>query len=689
MSSSALPSIQSITSSKTLKMLLELTILDLNELSGLVRNLNLDQLCVYSALANYELPTIYKNKFIDLCSMQLINGVVQSGNGPEAMIISNALVYIYKTTASDPVIIATTTTNSIGRFNALIPSNLDENIIYVVAHKNKNIVLATILGNKVPISFVINEITTVGAAYSMAQFFIKEAIRGNALGILIGSYMNDNLVNITTGELSSVITSSPNADQTNTMRSINSLSNLIVQCVRNDYLKCEHILNYTAPTEETRSSNTLQALLNIAHFPVNDHIFERSLEANIYTPILQRSPEAWTLAVKFDQTGSEDCPFGGPGNFAFDKRGYIWITNNVIQGTPNSADCIVVLQPNGKPSDGSNNSPVSPIFGGGILGTGYGIAIDKDGSSVWVGNYGWGESLPNNGSVSQFSLTGKAISGIDGYISYLYRPQGMDLDQDNNLWIASNGNDRIVVFLNSDPDKALYFQEPSGSAPFGVAISKDGSCWVTNTGNSSVPSSVSKFAISSENTIVELLNLPIGKSLLDIAIDAKDNVWVASSLDSNIYQIDSNGALLNIINDTSISNPWGVTVDGDDNIWIANFGQDNSSDPKQYVVTELCGSSLHCPSGYNTGNIISPQGGYNLPNAGSQILLGDGTPLYGVNGLKSFEPFMRATKVVIDAAGNIFVANNWKPSFVNDVLNNPGGDGIVVFIGLAAPIEQE
>jgi hypothetical protein len=41
--------------------------------------------------------------------------------------------------------------------------------------------------------------------------------------------------------------------------------------------------------------------------------------------------------------------------------------------------------------------------------------------------------------------------------------------------------------------------------------------------------------------------------------------------------------------------------------------------------------------------------------------------------------------VQIDAAGNVWTINNWKPRFDVDVLSNPGGDGIVIFVGLATP----
>jgi hypothetical protein len=46
---------------------------------------------------------------------------------------------------------------------------------------------------------------------------------------------------------------------------------------------------------------------------------------------------------------------------------------------------------------------------------------------------------------------------------------------------------------------------------------------------------------------------------------------------------------------------------------------------------------------------------------------------------------IRRTGVLIDQPGNIWSINNWKPDFDIDVTSNPGGDGIVIFIALAAP----
>ena len=47
---------------------------------------------------------------------------------------------------------------------------------------------------------------------------------------------------------------------------------------------------------------------------------------------------------------------------------------------------------------------------------------------------------------------------------------------------------------------------------------------------------------------------------------------------------------------------------------------------------------------------------------------------------------MRCTEVNIDQAGNLWFINNWKPDFYIDTIGgNPGGDGIIIFVGLAPP----
>jgi hypothetical protein len=129
--------------------------------------------------------------------------------------------------------------------------------------------------------------------------------------------------------------------------------------------------------------------------------------------------------------------------------------------------------------------------------------------------------------------------------------------------------------------------------------------------------------------------------------------------------------------------PWDTAIDGEDNVWVANFGPLQPPSNFRGRLTKLWG--VNAPPGHNVGDPISPPTGYTVPSAGSEVLLHNGDPLYGPGAPPSFIPMMRQTAVAIDQAGNIWSINNWKPDVVIDFGGNPGGDGIVIFVGLAAP----
>jgi hypothetical protein len=109
--------------------------------------------------------------------------------------------------------------------------------------------------------------------------------------------------------------------------------------------------------------------------------------------------------------------------------------------------------------------------------------------------------------------------------------------------------------------------------------------------------------------------------------------------------------------------PWAAAVDGDDNVWISNFAM--SSSP----IVELCGvRTENCPPGMKTGDQISPPGGY----------VGGGLQMQ--------------TDIDIDPAGDVWAMNNWQ--VVDSCYPNPpealstrcGGQGVVVFYGMAKPV---
>jgi streptogramin lyase len=563
----------------------------------------------------------------------------------------------------------------------------------VKADVSEGVVFVTVLGPNLPTSVTINELTTVAASYSMAQFYRSGVISGNPFGLQLAAGMNDNIVASATGESSPVLLNSPNADQTNSLRSTRSLANLLAACVNDPAVRAS-LFGLTTPSGGLPPHNTAEALANLARDPgqnVNG-IYALTLLSDLYSPRLLEIPDAWTVTVKVNDSGDNNILIGGPGNLAFDHRGYAWVTNNVVQGTPNSSNYVLALKPNGQPADGRNGTPRSPLTGGGILGTGFGVTVDPRGS-VWFGNFGWGmcsgcdPSPDGNGSLSRFTLSGAAMSQPNGYQGGPVRAQGLGADALGNIWISSYGNDSVYVFIGGHPHQSVGFPQYEGSGPFDIAVAADGTAWVSNSGGllGGHPSSVAKFALVNGELERQFVHF-LGQGLKGLSVDSHGNAWVASLGDSMVYAIRPDDTEIGHFNGGGMDSPWGTAVDGEDNVWVANFGP--LEPPSNFTgrLTKLWGTNA--PPGYNVGDPISPAAGYTVPSAGSEVLLHNGDPLYGPGAPPSFIPMMRQTSVVIDQAGNIWSINNWKPDVVIDFGGNPAGDGIVIFVGLAAPPRQ-
>jgi hypothetical protein len=620
-----------------------------------------------------------------------LSGVVQTGGASSSQPLPNVNVTLFEATNALPTTLGQATTDAAGRFSIRYTRSTSHTIFFVQADVGEGVKFVAILGPDLPTSVTINELTTVAASYSMAQFFRTGVISGNSFGLQIAAGMNDNIVTSATGQSSTVLLNSPNADQTNSLRSTQSLANLLAACV-NDPGVAASLFDLTTPPAGLPPHNTAEALANLARDPGQnvDEIYALTLLSDLYAPPLVTMPDAWTVTVKVNDSGNDNRLIGGPGNLAFDRRGYAWVTNNTFQGTPNSGDFNLVFNPNGQPADGRNGTPLSPLLGGGLLGAGYGVTIDPHGS-VWFGNFGWGmcpgcdPSPDGNGSVSRFTLTGMPVSPHDAYQGGPVRAMGMASDGYGNIWIGSNGNDSVYVFRHGNPHQSVGFQQYEGSQPFDLRLAADGTAWVTNGGgfDGTYPSSVARYALVNGVLQQQFLHF-VGKAIKAVALDSVGNAWVASQGDNLIYLFAPDGTEVGNFSGGGIDGPWGITVDGEDNIWVGNFGPLKLGSNFTGRLTKLWG--VNAPPGHNVGDPISPPTGYTVPTAGSEVLLHNGEPLYGPQGPSCFIPMMRQTALGIDQAGNIWSLNNWKPDFDIDTIGqNPGGDGIIIFVGLASP----
>ncbi|HEV7732799.1 MAG TPA: hypothetical protein VGR62_11580 [Candidatus Binatia bacterium] len=631
-----------------------------------------------------------------------LGGHVVDGTTP----LASLGVALYATEPSRPsqcaIILGAATTTSDGSFSITYVAPTDaDTVLYVIADGGSvsssgqfprsgkcrsfdgPVVLAAVLGvvpNALPTQVVVNGRTTVAAAYALAQFIDRAKVAGKSPGIQNAAGMGGNLVDPTTGDVGSVLGTSPNGTATETLGSFNSLANMVAACVAAPAV-CTTFFEQAKPPTGRTPTDTLQALVDVARNPATSITAVQALFALSklppapYQPARDPStpPAAWTLALVFDGDGMS---LDGPGNFAIGPDGSLWVPNNyVYSDDPNAVVCggklLMHFTPTGQYVEHS------PYHGGGIDGAGFGATFDPDGN-VWIGNFGFGspgcsDKSPAN-SVSKFTQSGIPLSPPDtgcsnGAVSW---PQGMASDLDGGIWIANCANGIVTKYPGGDHTAAEQFvADPvcgttnECSRPFAVAFNKKGWAFVTLNDRDAVAVLRSDGTPTAHSPLEGVFDQPLG-----IASDSRGNMWVSNSAslrvpcpdgfltptstDGSITMIDRRGRVTKgPFVGGGLTIPWGIAVDGDDNVWIANFYDRR--------LSRFCGRKRKtCPPGAETGSPISPDGGY------------------------AFDGLTRNTGVAVDPSGNVWLTNNWLDQ--PNPAGNPGGHSIVAFVGLAPPV---
>ncbi|MCU0755291.1 MAG: hypothetical protein MUE46_09235, partial [Xanthomonadales bacterium] len=375
-----------------------------------------------------------------------------------------------------------------------------DQLYWVQADTPAGVRLQALLGQTVPSVVVLNELTTIAAIWAAAQFIAPTGyITGPALPMKIVAGMAANLVNPVTGQPSTLLSDPPNGRQTMTLRTLNSLANLLAGCNTNPDTLSE-LLQLTGNDAGTATA----ALQWVATNPALrcDSIFALSTRVTAYPRPLEAPPTAWTLGVKINATGSTLNPYGGPGNVAFDANGMAWIANNVIQGSPNATKYSICLNPDGSPATGGSG-PGAVVTSPGLLGPGFGVWVWQD--EVWYGNFGWGDSpefnQPRYGASRFDANTGVWLGDYhapplkrdekpkpdEKLLSQ--RTQSVMADSKGNLWCANYQSGGVTVLLNDGARTAIYLSLAHPADPklhfgaFGLACidTPDGTAaWVTS-----------------------------------------------------------------------------------------------------------------------------------------------------------------------------------------------------------------
>ena len=481
--------------------------------------------------------------------------------------------------------------------------------------------LLTVLGNcpssgafSFPSTFVVNEATTIAAAYAMAGFATDAthvSSSGTALaqtGIANAFANAANLANISTGAALATTASGGTVPQSE----INMLADILAACV-GSASNCSSLFeNATADgtANGAQPTDTASAAINVAHHPgVNvAALYALASASNAFTPVLAAQPNDFTVALVFTvpNESTDGSPFGSH-PIAVDADGSVWVieqsSNNVIKLSSSGA----FLSPSGGYTAGGVTNPRS-------------IAIDQSGNA-WIADYLGG--VDPAGAVTELSSTGAALSPSTGFVSGTpLLGYTIAIDASGNAWLPYGSG---VAELSGSGSFIIAVANPPGASLGigGIGLDADGDIW------GAVPYGAVLFnEFSSSGAIVNpptAGQFSCGAPFLaeqqpkGVAVDASGSVWITSGQgftkesSSPIPACSGSGGGI-------VPAPEGVggdiAIDGDGNVWVVSGALSEFS---------------------NSGAPISPSTGYKAPGAVPASIALDGSGnlwATGTNGTK-------------------------------------------------------
>jgi len=489
-----------------------------------------------------------------------VSGIVHGGQQP----VSGATIQLYTVgttglkSASAPLIGSSVQTDSGGNFTITNLFNCGSATqVYIVSTGgdsgsgiNSAITLAAALGPCSALTsgtfIVINEVTTIAAAYALAPFatdFTHIGASGsNPMG-LVNAFANAALLANTS--VGSAGGASLPTGVTVPLAEINTLADIVAACINTTGAASAPC---TTLFSATGASETFGASLAIAKNPGASAItglYTLSVPTAPFQPTLSSSsaPNDYTIAISATGGGSLATPYG----IAIDAAGNAWVTNET--GT-----AVSELSPTG-------NALAAPTATG--LAGAQGIAVDRSGN-VWVANTA-------GNSVVKFTLTSGTVTGTNAYTAGgVTAPAAIALDSGGNAFTANfNGNSvsgltSAGVALGGSP-----FTGSSGNiVPNAIAVSPGGTVYVTSGSGSVVNLSNTGAYLASLND--GTLQGPVG-----VAVDGTGRVLATgfttgTSVGGALSQFTSGGAAVAGGPATAgITSPSGVATDGT-SIWVAN-----------------------------------------------------------------------------------------------------------------------
>jgi hypothetical protein len=630
-----------------------------------------------------------------------IKGQVLGGGAP----IAKSTVTLWQASAGAPKQLAQTKTDENGRFEVHTKGASKDGILYLVATggvpkasktpgDNHTIALLAVMGSDPPASVTINELTTVASAFTNARFINGDGISGNPLGLKIAAGNVPNLVDPVTGGWGKVLLDPINSSMTTTMATLDTLGSLLTASftVANDDWRARFYKAAT-PTGGATPKNTLEAMAGIAREPWANPkelyaIFDETYPLPApdarrgapFAPYLVYPPADFALSLCFSGGGDY-----ANGRFMFDAEGNLWSGMNWMPGSQSGVNKstgggVGKFSPNGT----ALSPPITGFTGMGIDGVGWGTAVTKD--RVWISSF--------NGKILVMDFNGKPVASESDFPfkEKFLGLMGIGVAPNGDVWIA-DGSDNQLLYFPGGRIKDGKIVKPAGlKSPFDIVIDSQNRVWVANSSGDTVV----RFPVGDPSK-AESFRAGIGVRAL--ALDSKENVWVASNMDLktpqpvlpdgisimeqfkiitaamfkyvmgppprptgavNMIRPDGTQPAPMGFTGEAIDIPWGLNIDGNDDVWVGNMWARS--------VTLLAGDNTKGhPAGTKAGDVV------HMFQSGSIQMI---------------------TDVSIDPAGNVWAANNWNllEAAASPDPNRPtstwgGGSGFTVIYGVAAPVK--
>jgi hypothetical protein len=534
-----------------------------------------------------------------------IKGTAFGGQPP----VTGSAIVLYATGGtgygSGPTFLGGTSTDLSGNFqiNSAIGCS-DPQQVYIVATggnpgltagtNNNALVLVAALGNCSSVSasthVIINEVTTIAAAYALSGFSdvtssnVNIGTSGtNSLGL---QHAFQNAANIVDFGGGSARATTPAGNGTVPTNVINSLADILEPCVNSTSktsTPCTSLFTNATPPSGfgVAPVNTWQAALDMAQFPGNNTaaLYGLILATPSFQPTLGgTAPNDLSLGVTYTAGLGYDgvSAATGPWGIAADATDNIWVSGANKAGLIELNSVGALLSPNG----GWGNTALQTSSGSFT----HQVAVDLKGN-IWTV-----DSLAAGGNIYQYN-PGSATTTVTtpGTVALA----GVAVDASNNIWYSTKASSGTQVFgqlaynsgsntfattptvftgsnvIGSGGVYALtvdaktgnvwgpsqgagitnYFLAPytspvtsvttSGTLNYAAAVDKNGNTWITNTVTSGAsPSSIFMVAHGNPSGTPVAYATPANQGLRSVVVDGNNRLFLDAYTVNKLIEFD-------------------------------------------------------------------------------------------------------------------------------------------------------